>query len=342
VIMPPQQSSPGLGALAELGALGAMTGGGLGIKTSDESYLAFLKSRRLQNALIEQFELVKRYEVAKPEAARFALNNLVNATSDKKSGLITIEVEDQDPKFATELAAAHVVELRKMLRTIAVTDAQQRRVFYEAQVKDARAQLSVAESRFLSEQARGGFVVTQALAENSVRAGIELRSRIASREVALQSLESFATPQNPEVQRAMAELSAMRDQLAKLEHGQGVSGVQNNAAGIDADGRAGGTALVAYREMKVREAALEALIRQFELAKVDESREGGVLQVVDVASASDIPSRPKRTQFVVLAAAVSLLMGCFVVVIRAALRNPDERGLQAINRLKRAWSLGKS
>lgn len=339
VIMPPQQASPGLGALAELGALSAMAGAGAGmsLKTNDETYMAFLKTRRLQDALIQQFGLVKRYEVSSVETARFALSNLLNVTSDKKSGLITIAVEDTEPQFAVELAKAHVVELRKLLSSIAVTDAQKRRAFYELQVKEARDQLAAAESRFLREQASGGFVVPQVLAESSLRRSAELRSQIAVREVGLQSLARFATPQNPEYQRIASELAALRSQLAKLESGQGAL-----VGGANGQDNTADRAVVAFREMKVREAALEGLVRQYELAKLDESREGPVLQEVDAASASSIPSRPKRTQFVLLTALVSMLLGCVVVVVRASLRHTDEQGSQSMRKLARAWGWGSS
>ena len=342
VIMPPQQASSGLGALAELSALGAMAGGsGMGLKTSDETYMAFLKTRRLQDVLIKRYDLVKRYEVMTPESARFALSNLVTVSSDKKSGLITIAVEDTDPKFAVELAAAHVAELRKMLSAVAVSEAQQRRAFYELQVKGVREQLGAAELRFLQEQVRSGFVVPQALAESSVRRGAELRAQIAAREVGLQTLQRFATPQNQEVQRFAAELAALRAQLAALESGQGVASSGRGPSGEGA-ARQDDRAVTAFREMKVREAALESLIRQYELAKLDESREGPVLQEVDAPSASAIPSRPKRAQFVVLTAVVSLLLGSFIVVVRASLRGADEQERQSFRRLMRAWGMVKA
>ncbi|MDI1259384.1 Wzz/FepE/Etk N-terminal domain-containing protein [Aquabacterium sp.] len=336
IIMPPQQSqTSGVGALAQLGLLPAMAGNSLGFKSADDTYIAFLKTRRLQDVLIARFQLQSRYEVNSVEAARFALTDLVNAVPDKKSGLITITVEDTDPKFAVELANAHVSELRKMLSKIALTEAQQRRIFFEGQVTAARDALTKAEALFLREQARSGFVVTQAFAETSLRANVELRAQILIKEVNLQALSRFATPQNSDMQRLRAELAALRSQLTLLESGQGarVSGATSDAGERD------GGALGAFREMKVREAALEALVRQFELAKLDESKEGPLFQQVDEASASAIPSRPKRAQFVALAALLSLLFGSFLVVVRAKLRGTETDDERAWQKLLRAWKL---
>lgn len=335
VILPPQQQTTGAGALAQLGALTAMTGGSLGFKSTDDTYIAFLKTRRLQDALVSRFKLQERYQAGSVESTRWLLADLVGVTSDKKSGLITITVEDTDPKFAVELANAHVSELRKMLSEIAITEAQQRRIFFESQVNVARNALSKAEALFRSEQASSGFVVTQSLAETSVRTGVELRAQISAREVSLQAASRFATAQNPELQRISAELAALRSQLSLLESGQGAS--VTGARG--STGQADGGALVAFREMKVREMALEALIRQLELAKLDESKEGPLLQQVDMASASSIPSRPKRTQFVALSGVLSLFIGGAIVVMRSNFRRGESEDARAWMRLRRAWQL---
>lgn len=342
VVMPAQQQPQGAGmaALAQLGSLGGMAGGGMGFKSADETYVSFLKTRRLQDALIARHHLKARYQAGSIELARFALTDLVNVTSDKKSGLIAVTVEDTDPNFAAELANSHVAELQKMLSEIAVTEAQQRRMFFESQVNNARDALTRAETRFLREKALSGFVVTQALAETSVREGVDLKAQIAAREVSLQAMSRFATNVHPDIQRISSELAALRSKLSIIENGQGRAGVtrNNNNDGGEA-GRADGGALAAFREMKLREAALEALVRQFELAKLDESREGPALQKVDAANPSSIPSRPKRVQFVALSMLLSSMLGAFVVVVRANFRKPDSDAARAWLMLRNAWGI---
>lgn len=338
VIMPAQQQPQGAGmaALAQLGNLGAMTGGGMGFKSADDTYVAFLKTRRLQDALIARHQLQTRYQAGSIETTRFALMDLVNVTSDKKSGLISITVEDTDSKFAAELANSHVTELQKMLSEIAVTEAQQRRMFFESQVNTARDALTKAEAKFLGEKTRSGFVVTQALAEISVREGGELRAQIAAREVSLQAMSRFATDVHPDIQRISAELAALRAKLVIIENGKGRADLPGNNDDGEI-GKTGGGALAAFREMKLREAALEALIRQFELAKLDESREGPALQKVDAASPSSIPSRPKRVQFVALSVLLFSMLGAFALVVRANFQKTDSDDARAWLHLRNAW-----
>jgi uncharacterized protein involved in exopolysaccharide biosynthesis len=105
-------------ALAALGSLGGLAGG-LGAKTPDELYVALLKSDSVQRSLAERFALMARYEAKSYEALRKAMPTYIRVASDKKTGIITVEVDDKDPKFAAELANAHAAEITKVLGRLA-------------------------------------------------------------------------------------------------------------------------------------------------------------------------------------------------------------------------------
>lgn len=318
LLLPPQQQqSAAAGALAQLGALAGVAGAAAGVKTPDEMYVAFMKTQRLQKALVDKLGLRQRYESNSPEEARFRLDRMVQVNSDKKTGLISVTADDHDPAFAAKLANAYVTELGGMLASIAVSEAQQRRVFFEQQVTKAQRALNNAETTFRKEQERHGFLVTQALAESGAKTQIELQSQIAAREVQLRALTQFMTQQSQEVQRMTAELAALRQQLRTLQSGQG-----RDRADSDAPTRS--AAIDAYRDMKIQEAALEALVRQLEMARLDEAKEGPLLQQVDVAVPPERPSKPKRAY---LAGASSLMLFLAGVVI-AFTRWNNRRHLQ--------------
>ena len=101
-----QQQSGSAAALAALGSLGGLAGG-LGAKSPDELYVALLKSDSVQRALAERFDLKAHYDVDTFETLRKVLPSYIRIASDKKSGLITVEVDDESPKFAADLANAH-------------------------------------------------------------------------------------------------------------------------------------------------------------------------------------------------------------------------------------------
>lgn len=330
VILPPQQQQSGA---ASMGALAGMAGAAAGIKSPDEMYIAFFKTQLLQDDLIARLKLDAHYESKTRDGARLALTGAAKIASDKKSGFITIEVDDKDPKFAATLANAHVDALRRMLATLAVTEAQQRRLFFEQQIKKTQEALTTADSRFRTLSAQGGLPVTDVLAQVSVTASATLRGQIAAKEVELSALRQFATAQNPDMQLIASELSALRAQLAKIESGGGTASTASST---------GQAAVVALRDVKTQQAVLEVLVKQYEMARVDEAREGPLLQQVDVAQAPEQKSKPKRAQIVLLAGVAGLFLGVLVAFIRRALRragaSPESAGQMAA--LKRAWTTG--
>ena len=332
VMMPPQQQQSGAAsALASLGGLAGLAGAAAGIKSPDEMYIAFMQSEGLQNALIEKFKLKERYEAKTFADTRNALKTNVKITADKKAGLITIEADDKDPEFAAQLANAHVDELRSLMGRLAVTDAQQRRVFYEQQIAKTQEDLAVAEASFRAAKEKSGMQVTAVIAESGVKASAELRGQIAAREVQMQAMGRFATAQNPDVQRLGSELAALRAQLAKIEQGTGADDKTSPLQQM---------AVKAYRDIKAREAMMGVLVAQYESARVDEAKEGPLIQQVDVALAPERKSKPKRAIMVLVAAFAGLFLGVLVAFVLRAIRNGKENASTSgqFQKLKAAWS----
>ena len=336
IMLPQQQQSSAAAALASLGALAGAAGAVGGVKTPEEMYIALLGSDRIQTSIVNRFKLQERYDQKLLVDTKAALDQRAKFSSNKKAGLITIEVDDREPAFAAQLANAYTEELQKLLAVMAISEAQQRRQFFEQQVSKAKDQLAKAEMTFKQAQQRNGLLVTAALAETGVRASVELRTQIASREVQLQALRgTYATAQNSDVLRISSELSAMRGQLSKLE--QGTPG----AANIDAPGStpsAGQDAVRAFRDMKVQEALLEGLVRQFELARVDEARDGPLLQQLDIATPPEKKSKPKRSILILGALFAGLLVGLLIAFVRITLRQRNATGKQSkLVSLRKAW-----
>jgi tyrosine-protein kinase Etk/Wzc len=333
VMMPPQQQQSGAAsALASLGGLAGLAGAAAGIKSPDEMYIAFMQSEGLQKAVIEKLQLQERYEKKTLFETREALKQNVKIAADKKAGLITIEADDKDAEFAARLANIHVEELRNLMGRLAVTDAQQRRVFYEQAISKTQAELAEAEANFRSAREKSGMQVTAVIAESGVRASAELRGQIAAKEVQLQAMSRFATQQNPDVQRMGSELAALRSQLGKIEQG---SGGDEKSSPIQQ------LAVKAFRDIKAREAMMGVLVAQYESARVDEAKEGPLIQQVDVAVAPERKSKPKRAIIVLVAAFAGLFLGVLVAFVRRALRKAGSsaQGGEQMAKLKAAWRI---
>ncbi len=339
-LLPPTSQNTGgaSAALAALGSLGGLTGGMA--KTPDELYVALLKSDSVQRALDERFKLKDRYNVKTYEALRKELPKRIRVASEKKSGVISVEVDDEEPKFAAELANAHVGEVTKVLGRLAVSEAQLRRVFFEQQLKDTKENLIKAETQLRAVQEKSGVIALDKQAEALILGAAQLRGLIAERDVQLKVLRGGATEQNPDVMRMNAELRALRGELARMESSKGGN------AGSAVDMPVGKLPEVAIdyvrarRELKLQETLLEGMIRQYEMAKLDEAKEGPVLQQVDAALPPDYKSKPSRglivlgsTLLALMASAVWVAWRRFSLLSRE--NNPEAQAAHAL--LSRAW-----
>jgi tyrosine-protein kinase Etk/Wzc len=339
LLPPTSQSSGGASAaLAALGSLGGLAGGMA--KTPDELYVALLRSDSVQRALDERFKLKERYSVKTYEALRKEMPKHIRVASEKKSGVISVEVDDEEPKFAADLANAHVGEVTKVLGRLAVSEAQLRRVFFEQQLKDTKENLISAETQLRTVQEKSGVIALDKQAEALILGAAQLRSLIAEREVQLKVLRGGATEQNPDVMRMNSELRALRGELARMESSKG----GNAGSAVDLPvGKLPEVAIDyvrARRELKLQETLLEGMIRQYEMAKLDEAKEGPVLQQVDAALAPDYKSKPSRGLIVLSSTLLALMVSAVWVAWRrysslARENNPEAQAAHAL--LSRAW-----
>lgn len=335
-----QQQSGSAAALAALGSLGGIAGG-LGAKTPDDLYVALLKSDSVQRGLDARFNLKAHYDVDNNEALRKALPNYVRVSSDKKSGVISVEVDDNEPKFAADLANAHEAEVTKLLGRLAVSEAQLRRAFFEKQLQETKENLIKAEQSLQAVQEKSGVIVLDKQAEALIGNAALLRAQISEREVQLRVLRTSATEQNPAVMRLNSELRGLRAELARMESSQ--AGAPGSAVDMPV-GRIPEAAVDyvrARRELKLQETLLESMVRQYEIAKLDEAKEGPSLQQVDVALVPDHKSRPARGVIVLASTLVALLLVSAWVVVRRyteTLRAGDPAAASAWRGLVRAWS----
>ncbi|MFM2052098.1 MAG: hypothetical protein RL456_135 [Pseudomonadota bacterium] len=295
LIMPPQQQqSAAAAAMSSLGALAGLAGG-LGVKNTAEQYVALLQSSTVSDRLIDRFDLMKAYdEEYRVDARRELLRNAIISVG-KKDGLILIEVDDRSPKRAAEMANAYVDELRYMTNTLAISEAQQRRKFFEQKLDETRRKLTEAQVALQGS----GFTPGVLRAEPRVAADgyARLRAETTAAEVRLQTLRGMLAEGAPEVRQQQAMVTALKQELAKFEQ----KSAERASPDADAD------YIQRYREYKYQETLFDLYAKQFELARMDEGREGALIQVVDVAQPPEKKSKPKRGVIALVAALVAAL-----------------------------------
>ena len=313
VLLPPQQnSSAGSALLSQIGgsgALASLAGSSLGIKNPADMYVALFRSRTVEDALIQQFGLMARYHKRRMSDARTAFEDRSIVVAGAKDGLIRIDVTDHDPQLAADIANSYVEQYRKLSATLAVTEAAQRRAFFQQQLLEADAKLSAAEEAMKNTEEKTGMLSLDSQARSLIESAAVLRGQISAKEVELQAMSSYATPDNPQVVLAQQQLGALRDQLAKL------SGTASNTSSEillpkGSIPQAGMEYLNKLRDVRYYETIVELMAKEFEMAKLDEAREGAVVQVVDAAIKPDKWSFPKRTLTIGIAALLGFFMAC--------------------------------
>jgi uncharacterized protein involved in exopolysaccharide biosynthesis len=321
---PQQQQSAAASMLASLGGLGGLAGAAAGLKNPADQYLAFMKSNSVQDELIERFKLDERYKAKFKEDARLALTGNTRASSGK-DGLITVQIDDKDPKFAAELANAHVDELQKLLARLAVTEAQQRRAFFEKQLSQVKEKFTEAEQALRATGVSSSVLKSNPTSALAAVAG--LKAQVTAQEVKVGAMRGYLAETAPDFKQAMTELANLRAQLTKQEKDEPAA-----AAGQ-------GDYVAKFREFKYQETLFELFARQFEMAKVDESREGAVIQVLDAAQPPERKSKPKKALIAIIATLAAGFALLLFVFIRQALRNAgqDAESAQKLASLKTSW-----
>jgi tyrosine-protein kinase Etk/Wzc len=329
-ILPPQQdgslSSALTSQISGLGGLATLAGSALGLKNSNEMYTAMLKSQAVEDAMINRYGLMKEYHCRYLSQARKVFEKRFEVDGNGKDGLIHISVDDPDPRRAAEMANGYVDQFRTLSQGLAITEAAQRRVFFEQQVNDTKEKLADAEETLKETEQKTGMLQLDSQARALIESAAMLRGQIEAKEVQIQMMRTYAGDQNANLIEAEQGLAGMRAQLQKL----GGSEDDDTAGLIQPKGmvpQAGLEYIRAYRDVKYYETIFEFLARQLELAKLDEAKEGSMIQTVDPAIVPDHRSFPPRLWILTAGLFLGLLAGVTLALMQSSLarmrRDPD-------------------
>lgn len=326
-LLPPHAAQSGAASvLSQLGVAGSVVGAA-GMKNQSDLYVGMLRSRTIADKLIERFRLRDAYDTGSLDITRLTLEgNTVIASG--KDGLITIEVDDTDRKRAAQLANAYVQELMNLTQVLAVTEAAQRRLFFERQLELSKDNLASAEWALKQGLDTKGVISVDASSRAIVETVGRLRAQVSVKEIELNSMRAFVTTANPDFVRVQQELSSLKEELSKLENGRSVQGA---AAAVSqaAGSREGGLENIRLlRNVKYYQMLYELLAKQYEAARLDEAKQSSVLQVLDRAVEPERKSRPKRLIIV----AIATLVAFFVALLWSFLfrTNPSAPGRASV------------
>jgi uncharacterized protein involved in exopolysaccharide biosynthesis len=343
-LLPPNQNQSGASALLtqlaggmQGSAASSLLSGALNVKNMSDVYVAMLKSRTIQDKLIDQFDLRKLYDKKTYTDTRKKLEDNTEIKSGKE-GVITVSVEDHDAVMAKKIAEAYVTELLALSETLAVSEASQRRLYFEKQFEHEKVRLADAEVELKKTQQSTGMIVPSEQAKAIVGGISQVRGMIAAKQVQISAMRSYATEQNPQLVQAQKELQELWSQLRQMEKGAGAEpGTAVMAVGKIPE--ASLEFLRKYRDFKYHETLFEILAKQYELARLDEAKDLAMIQVMDLPVVPDKRSWPPRSAIIAAFVLVAALIASLVAFLRESRRlrpySPQEEEKLAF--IRRAW-----
>jgi len=304
-ILPPQQEGTLLPSImGQMGNLGAVAGDVLGKGNKADMYLEILKSQAIMDPIIDRFKLMELYNQDYRQYTYDRLEDNSSIEAGKKSGIISITVDDKDPKRAAALANAYVEELDRLMKRVNVTGSGQKRIFLEQRLAAARADLAKAEDALRTFQSKHKTIVIEKQAEATIKGIAELRAQLAAEEVQLATFRRQFTDSSQEVKNAKSSVNNLRGQIARLE-GAGTGDAIPSVGSVPAIGQ---EYLRLMREFKTQEAIVETLTKQRELASISEASTVSTLQVVQTATPPDRKSKPSKRKLVMLVTLSALFL----------------------------------
>ena len=320
VLLPPQQESSASSAL-----LNSFAGGMAPMSSGANLMLGMLASRSLADVVIERYNLRAYYEEESLVDTRSSLWKATKIKADK-AGFITLQFSDANPRLAAAIANSYVEELAKLNQNIALTNASRRRLFLEGQVKLTRDNMASAEIELKRLQEKTGIIVLDRQSTMALQAVASIRAEIASKEVELSAMHGYATEKNPNYQRLLQVIAGLRAQLSKLEQtntGRGDSKVST--------GKLPETSLRyvrATRNLREQELKYDFLSKQLETARIDESKDATLIQVVDKALPPEYPSKPNGLLMLIIFTLLGFILGIVMAFIKSASANADPKSLE--------------
>jgi capsule polysaccharide export protein KpsE/RkpR len=318
-IMPPEPASEAgtmlsalLGKAAGVGGAGlaSIAGNVLGIKNSGALFVDVLRSRTVQDHIVDRLSLQKVYSERYKEEARKKLNRRTDVSEDRKSGVIHITVTDKSPERARDIGRAYVEELDRLVAQVSTSSARRQRIFIEGRLASVKQDLGDAEQQFSVFASKNTTLDIKEQSKAMVEAGAILQWQLIAAQSELQSLEQIYTDNNVRVRATKARVEELKRQLQKM--GGTDASLASAAPSDELYPSIRKLPLIGvewadlYRRVKTQETVFELLTQQYELARIQEAKEIPSVNVIDPANLPEQKSFPPRLLFIVLLTIVSV------------------------------------
>jgi uncharacterized protein involved in exopolysaccharide biosynthesis len=315
-IMPPDSLSGGSGTMMAMMAekaspeLAGMAGSMLGMKNTGALFVDLLRSRTVQDHLVDRFQLQKVYWLRYRQDARKMLSKRTDISEDRKSGVISLTVTDKNPQRAHDLAQAYEEELNTLVAEVSTSSARRERIFIEQRIASVKGDLEDAEKQFGAFASKNTALDIKEQSKAMVDSAALLQGQLIAAKSEMEGLQQIYTPNNVRVRAAGARIEELHRQLQKIG---GTDASLSDATesnelypSIRKLPLLGVERADLYRRMKIQDTVYELLNQQYELARIQEAKEVPTANLIDPADLPEKKSWPPRLLIIALLTFLSL------------------------------------
>ena len=326
-LMPPDAESGG--EIASLLAMAARSGSGLGmlagdllgVKTSGSLFIGILRSRTVEDRIIDKFDLRSVYRVRRMQDARRQLEGNTQISEDRKSGIIAIGVSDHSPERAAAIAQAYIGELDRLVAELNTSAAHRERVFLEERLKTVKQDLDSSARDFSEFASKNTAIDIKEQGKAMLEAAANLEGHLIAAQSELEGLRQIYSDNYVRVRAVRARIDELQKKLDQMGGGDLTSQNAPQDGAVYPSIRKlpllGVTYADLYRKNKIQETLFELLTQQCELAKVQEVKETPSVKILDSPIVPEKKSFPPRL-FIMFAGSFFALVFAVLWVLGAA------------------------
>jgi len=303
--------------------LGLDAAGLLGVKTPGAFYVEVLRSRTVQDVLIDRYNLLTHYNKKYYQDARKKLNKVTEIEEDKKSGVITLSVIDWDKAMAQKMVRTYIEEMNRLAAELNTSAAHRERQFLEDRLKSAKKELDEDSLELSKFSSKNTMMDVQQQGKSMMDAAAKLQGELIFNQSQLKYMQEIYSDDNVRIRALKARVQELQGQLNKMVGSYTDPNVANESGtgpgsypSIRTLPALGYRYVDLYRRTKIQETLYEFLTQQYELARVQEAKELPVVRVMDEGNLPEKKVSPIRSLIVGLSVLVVLLLGCFWVVAK--------------------------
>lgn len=327
----PAEMTEGLGS-----ALGSLTGNS---GEATNKIMSILKSRELATDVVEEFDLMQRFDAATIEDAIQAYREMVFVTIDDelmirisvnaKTDFFSSDEEEQSTsEFAHDVATYVSIALDERFTELSVEKARFERELVEQRFEQNKEDLEDAEEALRDFSLKNSLVALPRQIEAAVETAANLEAQIITNEIELASLRQTFGNERSEVKQKEIAINQAKNRLNEIK----LFGSTEDSLRLFPSFQAAPDLLMEFvelqRELEVQNSLYELLVRQYEQLKLQEARQSPSLQFIDTPAVPTKRSSPTRSLLVIFLCVIGAVAGIAYIISYELYKTKYEQVIQ--------------